>query len=105
MHEGPPHDPLKGLGGLRGRGAGAQWLTSLRIARSRINSVSEMRSSEASGEAVLSTTFVDQDGRTTTTVTCTYGSQPVRDAIIASGVERGAGESYDRPADLLRSKR
>jgi hypothetical protein len=54
---------------------------------------------------VISTTFVEQDGRTTTTVTCTYASQPVRDAIIASGVERGAGESYDRPADLLRSKR
>jgi hypothetical protein len=38
-------------------------------------------------------------------VTCTYASQPVRDAIIASGVVRGAGESYDRLADLLRSKR
>ena len=29
--------------------------------------------------------------------------QEIRDAIIAGGVESGAGESYDRLAELLRS--
>ncbi len=56
------------------------------------------------GETMISTTFVEQDGRTTITATCVYESQEVRDAILASGVESGAGESYDRLAELLRSQ-
>ena len=56
------------------------------------------------GETVVSTTFVEQDGRTTMTATCVYESQEVRDTVIASGVESGAGESYDRLAELLRSQ-
>ncbi|MBI3934125.1 MAG: hypothetical protein HY316_05495 [Acidobacteria bacterium] len=38
------------------------------------------------------------------TATCVYESQEVRDAVIASGLQRGAGESYDRLAALLRSQ-
>jgi uncharacterized protein YndB with AHSA1/START domain len=56
------------------------------------------------GETVVSTIFVEQEGRTTTTATCMYESREVRDAIIASGVESGAGESYDRLAELLSSQ-
>jgi len=56
------------------------------------------------GEAVISRTFVEQDGRTTVTATCLYESQKVCDAVIASGVERGARESYHRLAKLLRSQ-
>jgi hypothetical protein len=30
-----------------------------------------------------------------------YASMEVRDAVIKSGMERGAGESYDRLEELL----
>lgn len=52
---------------------------------------------------MITTTFLEQDGRTTLTTTCRYESQDVRDAVLASDVESGAGESYDRLAELLRS--
>ena len=55
------------------------------------------------GETLISTTFVERDGRTTMTATCVYQSREVRDAVLASDVESGAGESYDRLAELLRS--
>ena len=58
-----------------------------------------------SGETVISTTFGEEDGRTTVNARCRYPSQEVRDEVIAGGVEKGAGESYDRLAELLRSLR
>lgn len=57
------------------------------------------------GETVVTTTFAEHDGRTTMTTRSAFASQAVRDAVIASGVESGAGESYDRLAELLRSLR
>jgi hypothetical protein len=35
------------------------------------------------------------------TVTVLYPSKEVRDAVIGSGMEHGAAESYDKLADLL----
>ena len=56
------------------------------------------------GETVVSTAFFEQDRRTTITSTCAYGSEEVRDAVLASGVEGGARESYVRLDRLLRSR-
>ena len=53
------------------------------------------------GESQVTTVFVEQDGKTTLTATVLYPSQEVRDAVIQSGMEHGAAESYDRLAELL----
>ncbi len=53
------------------------------------------------GESQVTTRFVEQAGRTTVTVTVLYPSQEVRDAVIKSGMEHGAAESYDRLAEYL----
>ena len=53
------------------------------------------------GDSVITTVLTEQDGRTTLTATCEYESQEIRDAVIASGMEHGAAESYDRLAELL----
>jgi uncharacterized protein YndB with AHSA1/START domain len=53
------------------------------------------------GESLNTLTFVEQDGKTTFTNTILYPSREVRDAVIRSGMERGAGETYDRLAEHL----
>ncbi len=55
------------------------------------------------GESQVTGVFSEQGGKTTLTVTVLYESQMVRDAVIKSGMERGAAESYDRLAELLDS--
>jgi uncharacterized protein YndB with AHSA1/START domain len=55
------------------------------------------------GEALATLVFVEDAGRTTFTNTLLYPSQQVRDAVIASGMEHGAAESFDRLAQLLQS--
>jgi uncharacterized protein YndB with AHSA1/START domain len=51
--------------------------------------------------AVITTVLVERDGRTTMTATARYRSQRQRDAVLATPMERGAGESYERLAALL----
>jgi uncharacterized protein YndB with AHSA1/START domain len=53
------------------------------------------------GESQVTAVFVEQGGKTTLTATVLYRSQEVRDAVIKSGMEHGAAESYDRLAELL----
>ena len=53
------------------------------------------------GEAQVTTVLVERDGKTTLTATVLYPSQEVRDAVIQSGMEHGAAESYDKLAELL----
>src|SRR5437016_4486271 len=53
------------------------------------------------GESVVTAVFAEQGGKTTLTVTALYPSREVRDAVIASGMEHGAAESYDKLAELL----
>jgi uncharacterized protein YndB with AHSA1/START domain len=53
------------------------------------------------GEAVISTVFVEQGGKTTITQTLLYQSREARDAVIKSGMEKGVAASYDRLAELL----
>jgi uncharacterized protein YndB with AHSA1/START domain len=55
------------------------------------------------GEAQVTGVFVEQGGKTTFTATVLYPSKDVRDAVIQSGMEHGAAESYDRLAELLAS--
>ncbi len=53
------------------------------------------------GESQVTAVFTEQDGKTTLTATVLYPSQEVRDAVLQSGMEHGAAESYDRLAELL----
>jgi uncharacterized protein YndB with AHSA1/START domain len=52
-------------------------------------------------ESQVTTVLVERDGKTTFTATVRYPSQEVRDAVIQSGMEHGAAESYDKLAELL----
>jgi uncharacterized protein YndB with AHSA1/START domain len=54
-----------------------------------------------SGEALITTTFVEQNGWTAFTMTMSFQSREVRDMAIESGIERGMARSYDRLSDLL----
>lgn len=49
----------------------------------------------------MTTTLVEQDGRTTLSATSIFPSKEVRDTVLKSGLEHGAGESYDKLAELL----
>ena len=53
------------------------------------------------GEALVTTTLVEQGGRTTLTSTVLYVSQETRDAVLKSGMESGVVASYDRLEELL----
>jgi uncharacterized protein YndB with AHSA1/START domain len=53
------------------------------------------------GEGLNTSTFVEQDGKTTMTITCLYDSRETRDTVLKSGMEGGASVSYDRLAELL----
>ncbi len=55
------------------------------------------------GDSVITTVLTEHDGKTTLTATALYESQEVRDAVINSGMEHGAAETYDRLAELLPS--
>jgi uncharacterized protein YndB with AHSA1/START domain len=57
------------------------------------------------GESQVTAVFVEQGGKTTLTATVLYPSQEIRDAVIKSGMEHGAAESYDKLAELLESAR
>ena len=57
------------------------------------------------GESLVTTDLTERDGKTTMTATTTYPSQEVRDAVIRSGMEHGAAESYDKLAEVLASMR
>jgi uncharacterized protein YndB with AHSA1/START domain len=53
------------------------------------------------GEALITAVWTESAGKTTLTLTMLLASKEVRDAIVASGMEHGAAESYDRLADML----
>ena len=55
------------------------------------------------GDSVVTTVLTEDDGKTTLTGTVLYESKEVRDAVVASGMEHGAAETYDRLAALLPS--
>ncbi|MGZ3423549.1 MAG: SRPBCC family protein [Polyangiales bacterium] len=53
------------------------------------------------GESTVTTTYVEQDGKTTIKVVVRFESQQIRDAVLATGMTKGAGESYDKLEELL----
>jgi uncharacterized protein YndB with AHSA1/START domain len=53
------------------------------------------------GESLVTGVFDEEGGKTTLTATILYPSQEVRDAVIQSGMEHGAAESYDKLAEYL----
>jgi uncharacterized protein YndB with AHSA1/START domain len=55
------------------------------------------------GESINTMTFADENGKTKLTTRVLYGSKEIRDAVIRSGMERGAAETYDRLEDHLRT--
>jgi uncharacterized protein YndB with AHSA1/START domain len=50
---------------------------------------------------VVTAEFTDEGGKTRLTATVRYPSPEVRDMVLASGMARGAGISYDRLEDLV----
>ncbi|WP_158887244.1 SRPBCC family protein [Amycolatopsis anabasis] len=57
------------------------------------------------GEALVTTVLTEDGGRTTMTSTLLFPSREVRDLVLASPMERGVGEGYDRLAELLAQQR
>jgi len=53
------------------------------------------------GEARVTTVLTEEHGKTTLVVTSLAPSKEIRDAVVASGMEHGAAETYDRLAELL----
>jgi uncharacterized protein YndB with AHSA1/START domain len=51
--------------------------------------------------SVVTTVFTEEGNKTRLTATVRYPSIEVRDAVIASGMSKGAGISYDRLEDLV----
>lgn len=51
--------------------------------------------------SVVTSTLTEEDGKTRLTAVVRYPSKEVRDMVLASGMQRGAGISYDRLEDLL----
>ena len=49
----------------------------------------------------MTTVLDERDGRTTMTDTARFPSQRLRDAMLATPMERGAGEGFDRLAAVL----
>lgn len=57
----------------------------------------------AGGESINTMTFSEENGKTKLTTRVLYGSKEIRDAVIRTGMEHGAGETYDRLEDHLRT--
>jgi uncharacterized protein YndB with AHSA1/START domain len=55
------------------------------------------------GESLNTVVLTEEDGKTTLSVTVLYPSKETRDAVLASGMQRGAAETYDRLAEHLRA--
>jgi len=57
------------------------------------------------GESQVTTVLTEQQEKTKLTATILYPSKEIRDAVLSSGMEHGAAESYDKLAELLASLR
>lgn len=55
----------------------------------------------AEDEALASTELAEDAGGTLLTNTIHFSTKEIRDAVLASGMERGVGQGYDRLAGLL----
>ena len=55
------------------------------------------------GESLVTAILSERDGKTTLTATILCESREIRDAFLATGMEDGAAETYDRLAEVLPS--
>jgi uncharacterized protein YndB with AHSA1/START domain len=55
------------------------------------------------GEALITSTLTEQNGKTTLVSTVLYESKEARDGVLKSGAESGVAASYDRLAALVAS--
>jgi len=55
------------------------------------------------GESLNTMTLTEKAGKTTLVTRVLYPSKEIRDAVIASGIETGAAETYERLAEHLRT--
>ncbi|WP_329093713.1 MULTISPECIES: SRPBCC family protein [unclassified Streptosporangium] len=62
---------------------------------------SEVHDGWEEGEALVTTVFDERDGRTAMTTTVRYPSREARDGVLRTPMKRGAGEAYDRLAEML----
>jgi len=53
------------------------------------------------GEALITTTYAEQGGRTRLTMTILYVSREARDGVLKSPMEGGLAMSYNKLAELL----
>ncbi len=53
------------------------------------------------GESIVTSVFDERDGKTTLTITVRYESPEMRQAVLASGMEHGAAETFDRLAEMF----
>ena len=53
------------------------------------------------GESQVTSLLTEHDGRTTLVSTILYPSREVRDAVLQSGMEHGAAESYDKLEEVV----
>jgi uncharacterized protein YndB with AHSA1/START domain len=63
----------------------------------------EIKNGPPMGEQVATMVLTERGGKTSITITVVLPSKEARDAMIASGMERGVAASYDRLAGLLAS--
>ena len=55
------------------------------------------------GDALVTTTLVEQAGKTTLTLSVLYQSREAREAVLKTPMEQGVAMGYDRLAELLAS--
>ena len=53
------------------------------------------------GEAIVTLTLTEQNGKTTITESILYDSKEIRDAVLKSPMESGVAESFNLLAELL----
>jgi uncharacterized protein YndB with AHSA1/START domain len=53
------------------------------------------------GEAVVTTTLVEQDNKTKVTIAVRYESREIRDSVLKSNMTKGVSESFDRLAEVV----
>jgi len=51
--------------------------------------------------SLVTSVLTEEDGKTRLTVTAAYPTKEIRDFVINTGMEKGAGISYDRLEDLV----
>jgi len=57
----------------------------------------------SAGEAIVTTTFDEQDGKTQLVLHVLYPSRESLDAAMASGMDRGMRETYEQLEELVAS--